>query len=143
MRWTDVKGSKLVSTTTADTVGKVNGFLLDPASRRLVALQFKKTPQGKYARWGDLAGVGGDAVTIAETDKITDADDQLSGFVGKDHEVLKKRVLSTEGDELGKVRDIEFDPDTGTLQALVVDGNEVHASRLVGVGSWAVVVETD
>ena len=142
MRYTDIKGVKLVSTTTADTVGKVNGFLFDPATRKVVALEFKKTPQGKFARWGDLAGVGGDAVTIADTERITDADDELKALIGKEHDVLKKRVLSRGGDELGKVRDLDFDAESGELRALVVAGNEIHASRLLGVGSWAVVVET-
>ena len=33
MRFSDLHGRKLVSTSTADTVGKVSGFLLDPATR--------------------------------------------------------------------------------------------------------------
>ena len=44
-----LKGTKTVSTSSADTVGKVSGFLLDPASRSVVALEFKKTDHGKYA----------------------------------------------------------------------------------------------
>jgi hypothetical protein len=61
----------------------------------------------------------------------------------KDHHLLGKRVLSTGGDDLGKVDDVEFDPGTGTITALLLPGGEVAGIRLVGVGSYAVVLQAD
>ncbi len=50
MLYSDLKGRKLVDTSTADTVGKVDGFLLDPSSRTVAALEFKKTDSGSTVR---------------------------------------------------------------------------------------------
>ena len=61
----------------------------------------------------------------------------------KHHRMLGKRVFSTGGDELGKVDDVEFDPDTGTITALFLAGGEVAGVRLIGVGSYAVVVQAE
>ncbi len=66
----------------------------------------------------------------------------MSDLGGKDNTMLDKRVLSTVGDEMGVVTDVEFDGSTGAITYLMVDGAPVPAERLVGVGSWAVVVRT-
>ena len=55
--------------------------------------------------------------------------------------MLGKRVLATSGDELGKVKDVEFDPATGDVLALLLDEGASPGERLIGVGSYAVVVQ--
>jgi sporulation protein YlmC with PRC-barrel domain len=144
MLYSDLKGRKLVDTTSADTVGKVDGFLLDPATRSVVALEFKKTDQGSTVAWGDLTGVGADAVTVAGTGVLVDPEGRLADLATKDGQVLKKRVLSDAGEDLGPVHDIDLDPQSGALLELIV-GDKKHrhsvaGSRLLGVGSYAVVV---
>ena len=54
---------------------------------------------------------------------------------------MKKRVLTSAGDELGTIKDIDFDPETGALTTFLLEGaSDVAADRLIGVGSYAVVV---
>ncbi len=110
MLYSDLKGRKLVDTSAADTVGKVDGFLLDPSSRSVAALEFKKTDHGSTVAWSDLTAVGADAVTVAGTSVITDPEGRLADLATKDGQVLKKRVLSDAGEDLGKVHDIDLDP---------------------------------
>lgn len=143
MKFSDLKGNKAVSTETADTVGKVSGFVLDPAARTLQALVLKKPDGGPFAPWPALTGVGADAVVVPSKDALVEGSELIDPHSGKDKTVLKKRVLSTAGDELGKVKDIDFDPATGALNHLVVDTSEIAASRLRGVGSYAVVVDAE
>ncbi len=142
MLYKDLKGTKAVSTSSADTVGKVSGFLLDPATRSLVALAVQEDRQRQvHPVVGPHRPSATDAVTVADDSVITEGNEQIDALAGKDHGVIKKRVLATSGDELGKVKDIDFDPETGALNFLVVDKAEIAASRLRGVGSWAVVVD--
>ncbi|WP_323794147.1 PRC-barrel domain-containing protein [Nocardioides sp.] len=147
MRYSDLKGRKLVDTTSADTVGKVDGFLLDPATRSVVALEFKKTDHGSVVAWSDLTAVGADAVTIAEATVLGDHDERQSDLATKDGAVLKKRVLSDAGEDLGSVHDIDLDPETGALVELILgskkDRRSIAGSRLLGVGSYAVVVAAE
>jgi uncharacterized protein YrrD len=141
MLFSDAKGRKVVSSSTAETVGRVSRFVVDPVTRAVVGIELKKTDQGDMLRWSDITAFGADAVTVTGPDRIGDGGEVVKALSGKAHRVLGKRVLTSTGDELGKVTDVDFDPETGVLLSLLVDsGPEVAASRLVGVGSYAVVV---
>lgn len=77
---------------------------------------------------------------MAGSDAIAEAGDDVTALLGKDHRLMGKRVLSTAGDELGKVADVEFDGTSGAVTALLVGELHVAGVRLCGVGSYAVVV---
>lgn len=142
MKFSETKGRQVVAMSSADTVGQVRGFLVDPATRSVVALRLKKTDKGEVLRWTALTAVGVDAITIADLTAITDLDGDLEALRGKRRRMLKKRVLSTAGVELGPVTDVEFDPETGRLTTIILKGAEgISADRLVGIGSYAVVVQ--
>ena len=143
MLFSHAKGHKVVASSTAATVGKVAGFVVDPVTRSVVAVQLKKAANGDFLRWADLVAFGADAVTVADDSAIGDGGPDVSALAGKAHRVLGKRVLTSGGDELGKVDDVDFDPETGTISALVLGkggSGEVAGDRLVGIGSYAVVV---
>lgn len=142
MRFSDAKGRKVVDKGTASTVGQVRGFLVDPASRSVVALRLKKTDRGEALRWADLTAFGVDAVTIGDPAAITDLDSELTQLSDKRRSLLKKRVLTSGGDEVGHVLDIDFDANTGALTTILLqEGGEISADRLIGVGPYAVVVQ--
>lgn len=141
MLFSEATGHKVVSTITADTVGRVHGFVVDARGPNIAALQLKKTDSGNTLRWQDVTAFGVDAVTVPGAERITDGGDDLGPLLDKRNHVLGKRVLATSGDELGKVKDVDFDPATGAVLALVLDDGHVEGRRLVGVGSYAVVVQ--
>lgn len=140
MRFSEAKGRQVVSTSTAATVGKVVGFVVDPEQSAVIALQLNKTESGDTLRWSDLTGFGADAVTVSGADKITDTDAELAALANKAHRVLGKLTLTIAGDALGKISDVDFDPGSGTITAVVIDDIDVVRVKLVGVGSYAVVV---
>lgn len=144
MRFKDASGRKVVSTSTADTVGKIDAFVVDVSGPKVVALQLKKTDSGDILRWADINAFGGDAVTVESDAAVVEADGDLAPLLEKSNHVLGKLVLSKVGDELGKVADVEFDAASGAVTALVLDhGAEVSGKRMVGIGSYAVVVEAE
>ena len=134
----EAQGRQVVSTSIAETVGKVDRLVVDPAGRRVVAVSVKKA--GLF-RWRDLTAFGADAVTVASSDLLVEQDAELDRFAGKEHDPLGKRLLTAAGDELGTVTDVEFAPDTGEVTGLVLDTGTVAGVRLLGIGSYAVVVE--
>jgi uncharacterized protein YrrD len=140
MRFTEVLGQKVVSLATAETVGVLDELIVDPRSRRVVALGIKKSKAGNALPWNGIESFGPDAVTVSDADKIAAADRDVDQLSGKDHRLLGKRTLLAVGDEIGEVEDVDFDPDSGALVALVLPGDSIPAERLVGVGSYAVVV---
>ncbi|GAB2478037.1 PRC-barrel domain-containing protein [Jatrophihabitans fulvus] len=140
MLFTEVDGRKVVSTSSAETVGKVDEFVVDPSTRKVVALRLKKTDSGDTLTWQNITAVGGDAITVAEASLITEADQWTAELAHKDRRALGKRVLTTAGDEIGKLADVDFDPAGGTITALRVGDRDVPGDALVGIGSYAVVV---
>jgi sporulation protein YlmC with PRC-barrel domain len=142
-RFSEATGRQVVSTSTAVTLGKIDEFVIDPHARAVVAVTLKKTDEGDTLRWSDITAFGADAVTVAGAGRLTAAPPDLAHLSGKDHRIVGKRVLATTGDELGSVDDVEFDPDTGAITALVLAGGPVAGVRLIGVGSYAVVVSAE
>ena len=141
MRFSEAQGRKVVSTSSAETVGKVEQFVVDAPAAHVVGLTLKKTTSsGDLLPWSNIAAFGVDAVTVAGEAAIVVGDGRLKELQDKRFQVLGKRVLSQAGVELGVVKDVDFDPDDGTVRALLTDREELKGNRLVDVGSYAVVV---
>lgn len=141
MLFSEARGRKVVSTATAETVGVVDGFVVDPSTHSVLSLQLRKTHGNDDSlRWSDIAAFGADAVTVDDPGKLTEPGEDVEALTGKDHGLVGKRVLSSAGDELGEVSDVDFDPATGGIAALLLGDDDVDGARLVGVGSYAVVV---
>lgn len=49
-------------------------------------------------------------------------------------------MLTDGGTELGKVDDVDFDPGTGSITYLISADDRIAGDRLLGCGSYAVVV---
>ncbi|MTD14868.1 hypothetical protein GIS00_13055 [Nakamurella sp. YIM 132087] len=142
MLFSETTGRKVVSTSTADTVGVVHSLVVDPASRSVVALSLSKTAgPATMLPWSSLTAVGADAVTVPGLSSVVAPDDHLALLSDKHHTLLKKRVLTTQGQEIGTVRDVDFDQATGALQSLLLEQLVVPGAALLGVGSYAVVVQ--
>lgn len=141
MLFSEAKGRKVVSTSTAQTVGKIATFVIDPATATVVAVVLKKSVvDGHTLQWSDITGFGADAVTINGPELLVTAEGHLAELAGKASAVLGKRVLTESGNEIGEVRDVDFDGIDGSVRALVLASAEVAGTRLIGVGSYAVVV---
>ena len=140
MRFSEAVGRQVVSTSTAQTVGRVDEFVVDSRRRAVVALSLRRTEGGDTLLWTDIVAFGADAVTVASADKSVEAAPAIVALSGKEHRLIGKRVLTAGGDDIGTVDDIEFDADTGTITSLLLAAGDVAGARLLGVGSYAVVV---
>lgn len=141
MMFSEALGRKVVSTADASTVGIINSFVIDPATGSVVALALAKTNgPGTMLPWPNIAAFGADAVTVSAADQVVPADPQLTELDSKPHAILRKRVLTTAGYEVGTVRDVEFDPADGKLVSLRFDEHTWDGQALVGIGSYAVIV---
>lgn len=133
---------KVVSTNTAETLAKVSGFVVDAGKRKVVAVTVKGTKAGDVIEWSAITAFGADAVTVPSETAITTASGPVRDLAGKDHRIMGKLALSTDGDAVGEVTDVEFDGATGRINFVMVDGAPVPGERLVGLGRYAVVIRT-
>ncbi len=143
MRLTECRKRSVLDTSTALTLGKVDGLVLDPATRSVVAVTVKCKGDADTLLWGALQSFGPDAVTVAGQQALTEADEHVAGLRGKKHAAVGKRVLTDAGDEAGTLEDVEFDPASGAITALLTSAGEVAGERLLGIGSYAVVVRAE
>jgi len=134
------RGRKVISTNSAETLGIVDTFVIDPALRRVVAVGLSKV-HGRLTvlPWERLT-FGADAVTTGGITDLVVPDGQLAGLADRHHSALGHRVLDTAGRELGTVRDVDIDPTSGAVIALLIGDLAVPGSALIGIGGYAVVV---
>jgi sporulation protein YlmC with PRC-barrel domain len=141
VRFSEAKGHRVMSTSEAVTVGRVKSLVVDVPTARVVALQLRKTPgEGSVLTWGDMSAFGRDAITVESGDVITVATGDLARLSDKHHDAIGKRVLTTEGVELGTVQDIDFDLTDGSIVSVLTQTDEIDGSRLLDLGSYAIIV---
>ena len=140
-RFSEVAKRPVMSTDAARTLGIVTGFVIDPDSKRVIALRLTKTPaSGDTLHWEDLTAFGPDAITVPSDAVIVAARGPAAELRGNDADVMGKRLLTDAGTELGTVVDVDFDPETGAVQYLISADDRIAGSRLLGCGSYAVIV---
>jgi len=141
MLFSEAVGRKVVSTSSAATVGHVGSFVIDPVAQRVAALSLKKTPvPGDLLPWSGITAFGVDAVTVGSEDHIIEEQGQLAELNNKAHAILKKRILTTSGLQVGTVTDVDFDPADGRILGILTEDQPIDGRALLGVGSYAVVV---
>jgi uncharacterized protein YrrD len=129
-------GRAVLSRATAEKVGEVGQFVVDARSKRVVAVTVGKGRKARVVEWEGITGFGPDAVMIESEAALREpVDDELK------HDWLGRRLLNDHGFELGAVRDVEFDADSGALSTLAAEGDRSISADLVrGAGSYAIVV---
>jgi sporulation protein YlmC with PRC-barrel domain len=141
IRFSDIAGHPVMDTSTATTVAKVQAPIVDPVLQRVVGFRVRKSKgPGDVVLWSALVGLGPDALTVDSTERIAAAPKELKERAGRKFDLLGRTVLTEHGHDLGKVRDVEFDPEDGQVTTLLLKDSFVAGERLLGIGSFAVVV---
>ena len=142
MRFREAHGRKVVSADNAESIGRVDAFVVDPGTRSISGLRLGKVKgDATFVSWEDVQ-FGADAVIVASSDRLRTArDDTEARIASKDLQPIGKLVLDDSGTALGKVEDVEFDPTSGAIVELDLgDLGRVGGDRLIGLGAYAVVV---
>lgn len=142
MRFTEAKGTPVLSRDDAEQLGSVHRLLIDVTGRRVAALHIDgRKRKALIVDWEALSGFGPDAVVVGAGDALRGPDgDRELAIVSGDLDWLGRRVLTDRGDAAGQVRDLEFDESTGALQAVVTDTGSHPAANLVALGPYCVIV---
>ena len=141
IRFSDISGNPVMDTSTATTVGKVQAPIVDPVLQTVVAFRVKKSKgPGDVLPWTGIAGLGPDALTVDSAERIVDAPAEWKNRASSKLDLIGRAVLTEHGHHLGKVRDVEFDPTDGRVTSLLLKDAFVNGERLLGIGSYAVIV---
>jgi len=134
------RGRKVVSRATAQALGTVGHLLIDAG--RIVAVVVGQGRKAQLVDWAGVSGFGPDAVMVADEAALRPpADDRERAAADGKLEIVGVRALTELGTGLGTVDDVTFDPQSGALESLRVGDREIPAAALLGVGSYAAVIE--
>jgi uncharacterized protein YrrD len=134
MSFRQVRGERVVSNDDAQQLGNLAHLVVDPSTRRLteVAIDGGK----RLVPWADVVAFGPDAIMVANAAGVHAPKDDRAK-----HDLLDRPVLSDRGNDCGVVDDVEFNPETGELLAIVTEQGHVEPDRVLAVGHYAVVIE--
>lgn len=135
-------GRKVISRASAQDLGAVSHLLVDVERREIVGVIIGRGKKARLVDWAQLSGFGPDAVMVGDEGALRPpADDRERAAADGRLELLGKRALTERGNELGKLDDVTFDPDTGGLEMLLISEQRVPAASLLGNGSYAAVLD--
>jgi uncharacterized protein YrrD len=138
-------GHPVVAKANAEQLGKTEGVAVDPLSSTIVAVHVGGSKgSARFVSWEQISSFGTDAVMVEDAGVVRDTSGPFEQRVADGSgDLLAKRVLTDGGDELGTVDDVDFDPADGRLESLHIGSDTIAAERLIGIGTYAVVVRSD
>ncbi len=140
MRITEARRRPVVATGTATTIGHVDGFLIEAEAARITGLRIDGEGSATILPWDKLEAFGPDAVTVSGADVLREpADVAEQRRSHSDLDPIGKPAIEESGNGLGTVSDVDFDPATGALRAVITEVYELPADKLLGLGSYAMV----
>jgi sporulation protein YlmC with PRC-barrel domain len=138
--FTAVSGRKVVSQTSAEELGDIAHIVVDVKRHTVAALIVGKGRKALMLDWDQVSGLGPDAVMVADENALhAPRDDRENAAADGKLELLGKRALSDVGNDLGEISDVRFDPETGTIESLVLGEREEAPASLLGAGSYAAI----
>jgi sporulation protein YlmC with PRC-barrel domain len=139
MRWRRTIGRDVVETTSASTLGSVEGLVVDVPNHRLSGVVMASG----IVPWSTFGSVGRDALTVPSAEVVEEptTDEELDAIAGRS-DPIGRRVITEDGRLLGKVADVSFDPESGAIRRFLLNDDDVDGRRLIGIGTYAVVVSS-
>jgi uncharacterized protein YrrD len=132
MHLSELRGRRVVSRASAETLGSVSDVFVTPNPSTVSALHIGKGRKGEAVPWDQIVGIGPDAVIVTD-DAAGSAETQGASPMGR-------LLLSELGNAVGSVTDVEFDETSGTVISLATDATLIEGDRLIADGPYAIIV---
>ncbi len=142
IRFSQVRGQRVLARDDARLVGSVRRLLLDPASVSVNAAQLEGVDgDATILPWQEVVSVGPDALMVESATVLRPPAEDLAERIERGiFDLEGKLVLSDRGDALGHLEDVEFDEQSGRVTQLRVPGHALPLARFIAVGPDAVIV---
>jgi uncharacterized protein YrrD len=131
MHLSELRGRRVVSRSSAETLGEVSDVLLSPQPWSVSALVLGKGRKAQAVGWAQIVGVGPDAVVVTGDDAASEQTDRSP---------MGRLALSELGNAAGAVTDVEFDETSGALISLATETVLIEGDRLLADGPYALII---
>ena len=132
MHLSELRGRRVISRSSAESLGDVTDALLTTSPATVSALQVGKGRKAETVPWSQIVGIGPDAVVVT--------DDESAAQPSEGQSPMGRLVLSELGNAVGPVTDVEFDESSGALISLATDAALIEGDRLLADGFYAIVI---
>lgn len=153
----EIIGKKVIIKETGEQVSQVEDLLYDPINQEIVG--YLVDPGGWFAKakiilTGDVDVVGHDAVMIKSSEAVTNASDipqdEYANITTRENTLTNTKVITDDGNDVGSISDIYFDPKTGKvnkyevsegIKSVVTGKKTIEAVDVLSIGKDAAVVK--
>lgn len=122
MRIEELKDKPVVSMASGAKLGSVHDFLLDDSYRQIAAVVIGGGGlfggHKQAVAYSDIHGIGPDAIMVSGQDAVQEVGDASPLGTAHALDPLQQQVMSESGVDLGRVVEMEFEPQTGALSSL-------------------------
>jgi uncharacterized protein YrrD len=132
MHLSELRGRRVVSRSSAETLGTVSDVFLTMGPPTVSAIYLGKGRKGESVPWSQIVGIGPDAIVVTD-DKSAAAEAQGASPTGR-------LLLSELGNAVGVVTDVEFDESSAALISLATEAALVEGDRIIADGPYALIV---
>jgi uncharacterized protein YrrD len=132
MHLSEIRGRRVVSRSSAETLGAVSDVSVTPNPATVSAIHVGKGRKGETIGWAEIVGIGPDAVIVTDDAAATPETEGASP--------MGRLLLSELGNAIGSVTDVEFDETSGTVISLATDTALIEGDRLIADGPYAIIV---
>jgi uncharacterized protein YrrD len=127
IRGKDILKRPVIARDTGEKVGQVDDLVIDRSGTRvlgIVAAGKMIFGSEKVVPWAAVRSVGLDSVVIESKSSVVKGSQapEIAEVLKEGYILLGNRVLTTGGRELGKVENVFFDPETGTVEGYELTG---------------------
>ncbi|WAX79360.1 PRC-barrel domain-containing protein [Streptomyces sp. KMM 9044] len=141
MLLSEITDRPVMDTDTAQSIGQVDSLVVTPHPPHIAALRLKKTKGGgTLLTWQNVHAIGPDAI-MARANARAGTTEDITEQAAACRNLPGRRVLSERGTEIGLLQDIDFDPESGQVLGLLTSSGTLPGQGLLGIGSYAVVVQ--
>jgi len=148
-------GLPVYSLNEGETLGYVKQLIIDPAGRRLLALAVDKKGPRKNLRIipsEKIHHLGADAVTISERNAANRAANlpQLMKYLNRPNHLIGNRLISDDGQTLGKIEEYYLDSESHEICRLDINGTKgkgetqgraaFNGRHIISIGPAAVMI---
>jgi uncharacterized protein YrrD len=126
-KWSDLRGTTVVSLANGTKIGSVDDFYFDPATSQVYAFKVKTGLfSHKILHVSDIRGIGQDAITCANEEAIqSESEDSQLSSLSNGQTLPTFRVMSASGTVVGNVGEVLLDtsnPSAVQIAGIVLSG---------------------
>ncbi len=153
MKTRELKGMPIVTLQEGERLGHVRNLIVDPAAVQVVALLLDRRSSGGerlVVATANIHKVGSTAITVENRSSMVPLSriPRFQELVQSRGQMRGKMVITESGARLGKIAELEIDPETFAIQALLLKGfmrrgRQIPAGQVRTIGPDAVVVREE